>query len=302
MHRPPPIRSVRYYPAAGGTCLAAIAVTVASMSGVDIDPLVMTSQWSTEPWRLVASALPHVGVLHLAFNVYWTWTFGSLLEQRFGSGRTLLIFLLLAAGSSAAEFAWSSGGVSLSGVGYGLFGFLWVMSRRAPGFADAVDRRTIQLFVGWFFLCIFLTVQNIMPIGNVAHGAGAAIGALLALVLVARLWHRQAAMAGLVVLLAACALGASVGRPYVNHSPEMCYELWEQGNAAWERGDYAEAARLYRKALACRGTDASMRRALTAMVEVAETMAGATEPELSEDGAGERETGADADDAGEVLP
>jgi len=44
-----------------------------------------------------------------------------------------------AVGSSAAEFALFQGGIGLSGVGYGLFGLLWVLSWHASDFAGGVD-------------------------------------------------------------------------------------------------------------------------------------------------------------------
>jgi hypothetical protein len=58
---------------------------------------------------------------------------------------------LFALGSSSFEFAFSLGGVGLSGVGCGLFGLLWVLSRYHDRFRNGVHRKTVQLFVVWFF-------------------------------------------------------------------------------------------------------------------------------------------------------
>ncbi len=110
-------------------------------------------------------------MLHLAFDVYWTWVFGTLIEMTWGHVAMFLIFALLAAGSSAAQYALVTGGAGLSGVGYGLFGMLWVLSRRNRRFADVIDQQTIRLFVAWFFICIVITYVG-FPIGNVAHGFG----------------------------------------------------------------------------------------------------------------------------------
>ena len=50
-----------------------------------IAPLVMDCRaWKGQPWRLVTSALPHVDLLHLAFNLYWLWAFGTTVEGVFG--------------------------------------------------------------------------------------------------------------------------------------------------------------------------------------------------------------------------
>ena len=144
--------------------LAAIVVTFAAMSGkTDLDPFVMSSRaFHGEPWRLAASALPHGGFVHLLFNVYWLWVLGTLLEEELGHLSTLVLAIVLAAGSAAAQFAFSTGGIGLSGVGYGIVGFLWTASRIHPRFRDAMDLRTLQLFLGWGLLCIVLTVTGAM--------------------------------------------------------------------------------------------------------------------------------------------
>ena len=70
----------------------------------------------------------------MAFNDYWLWIFGTVLQEVFGHIKTLALFVRFAVGSSALKFSILSGGVGLSGVGYGLFGLLWILSGRAPRF------------------------------------------------------------------------------------------------------------------------------------------------------------------------
>jgi membrane associated rhomboid family serine protease len=139
-----------------------------------------------ELWRLVTSIFPHAGILHLAFNIYWLWVFGTLVEEIFGHLKTAALIVLFAVGSGAWEFALASGGVGLSGVGYGLFGLIWMLSRHDERFKDAIDARTVQLFVGWFFFCIVATVTNTMPVANIAHGTGAVLGILAGLAITLR--------------------------------------------------------------------------------------------------------------------
>jgi membrane associated rhomboid family serine protease len=129
--------------------------------------------WHGEPWRLITSIFPHVGFWHLVFNVYWLWVFGCLVENVYGSLRFLAVLLLFAIGSTAAEYAVGQIGVGLSGVGYGLFGMVCVLSQKDERFRGAVDLQTIVLFCAWFFFCIFLTWAEILPVGNIAHGVGA---------------------------------------------------------------------------------------------------------------------------------
>jgi len=112
--------------------------------------------------------------------------FGRILEMKRGRWVTALLLVYLAAGSSAAEYAVEYGGIGLSGIGYGLFGFLWVASRLDQSFADSIDRQTSLILVGWFFLCIVLTGLGYWSIANVAHGAGAFLGALGSLALLGK--------------------------------------------------------------------------------------------------------------------
>ncbi len=226
-----------------GTIVLAIGVTVAWWSKVDITPLFATAEIRRgQVWRLLTSILPHVDIVHLAFNAYWVWVFGSLIEQVYGHLKALGLLALLAVGAGAFDFALASGGVGLSGVGYGLFGFLWVASRHDSRFRDAVDQRTVILFVAWFIFCIITTVTNTLPVANVAHAAGAVFGVLLAAGL--NLPHRRWLMAaGVAVLLLAGLWGATFGRPRVNLSAAAGYEEGQWGYDALLMNHNAEAIR-----------------------------------------------------------
>ena len=211
--------------------------------------------WSGQIWRPLTATFPHLDSLHLIFNLYWTWFFGSRIEQVFGSARTAALFAFLAAGSSMAEYDFGSQGVGLSGVGYGLFGFLWVLSHRDRRFWGLVDNRTVALFLGWFVLCVVLTVREIWHIGNVAHGAGLILG-LLAGWAVVRQDHVRtrllygAVLAGILVLLV---VAGTVARPYLNFTEYAGYEFGAQGCDALKAGRYADAVTDFQLALRRRG-------------------------------------------------
>lgn len=258
MRRPPPWSDIAKYPVAGGTILLAIGVTLASWSGqVDVTPLYETiAIRQGQLWRLLTSTLPHADILHLLFNVYWTWVFGTLVEEVFGHFRTFAIFVLLALVSNAAEYAFLGGGIGLSGIGYGLFGLLWVLTRRDRRFADAVDDRTIGLFIAWFFLCILITFAG-YPIGNVAHGVGAATGALLGWTISARPRPRLVGSAALAALLAAALAGATVARPWINLSKDRGLDEGKLGYDDLMAGRNAAAARWLRDATVMRPRDAT---------------------------------------------
>jgi membrane associated rhomboid family serine protease len=256
MRPPTPPRDILKYPVTGGISMLAIGITLAWMDHFSIDPLVMNGiLFFREPWRLVTTILPHMGFLHLAFDVYWFWAIGTLMERRFGHARMALIVLFLAVGSSAAEWAVFSGGVGLSGVGYGLFGMLWVLSKTDPQFTAALDFQTIVIFMAWLVLCILTTVQGTMAVANVAHIAGLILGAILGW-LIARPRHRPFAIGVAAAALGICLLGATVWRPYVNFSYKAGEEYSYAGYLELRHGNAKSAARLLEQAVRFRGTPA----------------------------------------------
>lgn len=253
----PPLSRLPAYPITAGIGLLAVAVTLLTASGrwelarFEVSPLAFRG----EPWRLVISALPHVldvgrfDVFHLPFNLYWLWVFGTRVEDVFGHVKALGLILLLAAGSAAAEYALFRGGIGLSGVGYGLFALTWYLSRRDGRFSGAIDARTTQLMVGWFFLCIVATASRVWEVANVAHGVGALLGLLVGLAIAARrLSVRLLAGLGVPIVLAASWLGASTFRSRVNlaHDAHGSFAL---GLTALQAGRWEEGVRHYEDAV-----------------------------------------------------
>src|SRR5438045_1337810 len=106
MRKPPsPVLFYRY-PLIAGTAILAAAVSLALWSKLDISPLLESDAVRQgQVWRLVLSILPHADPMHLIFNLYWLWVFGTLFEEVFGHLRTLGLVLLLAFGSGAADYA-----------------------------------------------------------------------------------------------------------------------------------------------------------------------------------------------------
>ena len=197
--------------------------------------------WDGEWWGLVTSAFVHVEIWHVAFNVYWLWILGRVLEQAVGPVRWLLLCLSAAFVSSAAQLAWSDDtGIGFSGVVYAFFAFMWAARRRWPVFAEVVSRDTVSLFLVWLVLCVGLSATGVWNVGNAAHVAGLAYGASLgAAVAIQR--RRVAAVAGAGALLV-----ASIG--------VLFYAPWSQ---AWTcvqayrlhaDGDYDAAERHYLRA------------------------------------------------------
>src|SRR6266700_841563 len=241
MRQPPKVTEFPKYPVIAGIALLATGVTIARSINMDVTPLEENAMIRHgELWRLVTSIFPHIGALHLIFNVYWLWVFGTLLEEVYGHLKTLALVLLFAIIPNALEYAFAAGGVGLSGVGYGFFGLLWVLSKRDERFRDAIDKRTIQLFVIWFFFCVVGTLTNIVRIGNVAHGAGAVVG-ILAGFTITMPERRAVISAGIGTILLFGLWASTQGRPRVNLSVYGSYDECKRGDDAMRSKHYDEA-------------------------------------------------------------
>jgi len=234
------------YPVTVGIGLLAAAVTFAWWGGANISDLFPSAEIRRgQFWRLFTSILPHLDFLHLAFNLYWLWIFGTVVERIFGHTKTALLLLLFAVGSTSLDFAFDRGGVGLSGAGYALFGLLWVLSARDERFRDCIDQRTVKLFVAWFFLCIITTISGAYPVANVAHGTGAILGVLTAYALTLPKYRLQIS-ALIVSILLFGFWGDTFGRPIINLSTKVGYEEARWGYDALLAGRNNEAVKWLR--------------------------------------------------------
>ena len=243
MARTPKWTEVPKYPVIVGVAAIAVGVTIAWWAKVDISPLFDSAEIRRgQLWRLFTSIFPHLDILHLAFNLYWSWILGTIIEEVYGHAKTALLIAFLAVGSSSWEFALDRGGVGLSGVGYGLFGLLFVLSQRDERFRGALDQRTVKLFVGWFFVCVLTTVTHMYVVANVAHGAGAVLGALVGYAIT--LPNRRSLIAGAIAAITLLGIwGSTFGRPRVNLSATAGYEEGKWGYDALVANRNEEAVR-----------------------------------------------------------
>ncbi len=162
----PKLRESRQFPVTLLVCLLSFFFTFLWWSDVDISGLFANGNIRRgELWRLVSAVFVHGDILHIAFNLYWVWLFGSLLEKAYGSIRFIALFLFFAVGSSAWDYALASGGIGVSGVVYAFFGMLLLL-KDDDRFIHALDKGTVALFTGWFIACIILGSGLIKTSGN----------------------------------------------------------------------------------------------------------------------------------------
>jgi len=125
-------------------------------------------------WRLFTPMFIHFGIMHLGFNMLWLWDLGNMLEDRKGT-LFLAIFILIVSGSSnwAQYLASSPGFGGMSGVVYGLLGYIWMKGKYDPASRLSLHKTTVFMMIGWYFLCL----SGLMgPIANMAHTIGLVVG------------------------------------------------------------------------------------------------------------------------------
>jgi GlpG protein len=141
-------------------------------------------------WRLVTPIFIHTRILHLLFDMYMLYYLGGPIEKRRGSIRYLSLVLALAVISNLVQYFFGNpvknGGElkwlhlpmfgGMSGVVYGLFGYMWMKARFQPELGLFIQPSTVIFLVAWFFLCMTGWVGSI---ANGAHAGGLIAGMVL---------------------------------------------------------------------------------------------------------------------------
>jgi GlpG protein len=138
--------------------------------------------WSTglpeicdgQVWRLLTPIFLHFSLLHILFNMLWLRDLGSLIEYRAGTLRLLMLVVVIGVASNFGQYLVSGpmfGG--MSGVVYGLFGYIWMRGKFDPSSGFFLTDQAIMIMVGWFVLCL---VGIIPGVANAAHGVGLVLG------------------------------------------------------------------------------------------------------------------------------
>ena len=129
-----------------------------------------------QAWRWLSPALLHFGLIHFAFNMSAWWIFGGMVERAQSSARLVLLALVTAAISNLVQFAWvgdNFGG--LSGVVYGVLGYLWFYQRFHPHPPFNLP----QGFVVFMLLALALGFTGWLNTANQAHLSGLLCGCLM---------------------------------------------------------------------------------------------------------------------------
>jgi membrane associated rhomboid family serine protease len=138
----------------------------------------------TALWTLFTMTLVHsrTQITHIVFNLMAFSVLGRLLETLYGSFRYAVLLIVLAWVASAAQIVVEHNvGIGLSGVIYGVFGFMIGASPNNP-FLWWFVKKNAPMLIGWAVLCVVLTQMHVLAIGNGAHFGGLIYGIIYGLI------------------------------------------------------------------------------------------------------------------------
>lgn len=136
-----------------------------------------------ELWRAITPIFLHFHALHLLFNLLTIVPLGRLIERYEGATRYGIILFITAVASNLLQglmpeqYFGSPLFGGLSGVAFGLFGYLWVKTTLQPDIGFFFPTSTITLMLIWLVVGFTGTVG---PIANLAHLGGLLSGMAMA--------------------------------------------------------------------------------------------------------------------------
>ena len=130
-------------------------------NGALYGPLVAEGEW----WRIVTSGFLHAGLLHLAFNMYFLYFLGTMLEPEIGRLRFAAIYLVSLLGGSFGALLISPDAVTVgaSGAVFGLMGAA-ILALRVRGIDPMQSGLGITLLLN---LGITFVIPNISIGGHI---------------------------------------------------------------------------------------------------------------------------------------
>lgn len=148
-------------------------------------------------WRFITPIFLHFSLLHLIFNLLWTYELGRRVE--FAHQRWVVIALVLFMGfvSNIAQFVMTGpmfGG--LSGVIFGLMAYTWLWDRISQDFRFGLPPILMTFMVVWLVLGVsgLLEKMGLGAVANTAHLAGLISGLVSAPVVYAfrqKVWRNH---------------------------------------------------------------------------------------------------------------
>jgi membrane associated rhomboid family serine protease len=171
-------------------------------NGALFGPAVADGDW----WRIVTAGFLHAGILHLAFNMYFLYFLGQLLEPEIGKLRFAAIYFVSLLGGSFGALLLSPDAVTVgaSGAVFGMMGAA-IIAMRARGIDPMQSGLGVTLLLN---LAITFLIPNI-SIGG--HIGGLVAGAVVGYLMFEVAERRRMALTPVLGACAALAVALAVG-------------------------------------------------------------------------------------------
>lgn len=145
------------------------------------------------PWQVITYGFLHGGLMHLLFNMFGLYMFGSDIETVWGTRRFLLYYLTCVVSAAIAQLivTWASGSFYPTvGASGGVFGLLLAFGMMFP-------RRVVVLLIppvpmpAWLFVTLYGAIELYLGITRTASGVAhfAHLGGMVGGYLVILYWR-----------------------------------------------------------------------------------------------------------------
>ena len=104
--------------------------------GANFGPLTLTGQW----WRLLTAMFVHIGLVHLALNMWCLWQLGLLAEYLYGPKTFLALYVMSGLAASIVSLA-RNPLVVTAGASGAIFGLAGALIATLPGEIGGAERR-----------------------------------------------------------------------------------------------------------------------------------------------------------------
>jgi GlpG protein len=129
---------------------------------------------SGQVWRLITPVFLHGGLMHLGFNMLWMYQLGAQVENVESSIKLAVFIFVTALICNTSQYLISGPNfVGLSGVVYGMLGYIWAISRYAKRTNYFLSNGTMGFMVAWLVICLVGIIPNV---ANTQHVMGILIG------------------------------------------------------------------------------------------------------------------------------
>ncbi|MFZ1132610.1 MAG: rhomboid family intramembrane serine protease [Terriglobales bacterium] len=253
--------------------------------GANFGPQTIGGEW----WRLLTCVFVHIGIIHIAFNMWCLWGLGKLAESVYGHWTFGAVYLITGIAASVTSLAWNPGGTSAgaSGAIFGIAGALiassYLGSFTMPAAAVPGMLRSVLMFVGYNLVFGMMSghTDNAAHVGGLVSGL--ILGALIAKVAPQSddLGRRLSVLLVVAVLVYGGAAWLHQSHAYLfhaasgqkllteNHADQAIEELktavrqrpgylpahYELARGYWIKGDFANAESEFKRVIAINPKD-----------------------------------------------